>query len=379
MIQRRSLIASLAALGGAASLPAPAFARLATPFDLRGLVTREQAPALGVAVVTSTQIKHLEVQGRRRLDAPTSVTAKDAWQIGDTTMGVTSAVFARVVESGKLSWNTRLDALTPAVPGIGAPWRSMTLETFLAHRSGLDDTVLITEAWLTERYADTRSPRAQRAELLSAVLTRDPDQKPGEFLPARANYMVAAALLEHLTGQAYEDLAKAEAFDWWGAADSGFGAPLGDAPLGHRRLASGALEPVVAGPRADLPAILHPATGGHMTLSEYARFLQLLLNDGGGWLKPGSLSHLARPWDRSASGYGLGWRFSDDAEWAKGPTLSQEGSNSLWRTHVVLAPARDLGIIAVANVDSDHACRAVIDAAVKSFAQDAPVFNELKF
>jgi CubicO group peptidase (beta-lactamase class C family) len=219
----------------------------------------------------------------------------------------------------------------------------------------------------------------QRAELLAQVLAGEPARKPGDFLPAQTNYMVAAALLEHATGQAYEDLVKSEAFDWWGATDGGFGPPLGDAPLGHRRLASGGLEAVAAGTGADAPAILNPASGLHMTLSDYGRFLQLLLSDGGGWLKPGSLSHLARPWDRSPSGYGLGWRFSDDTEWARGPTLSQEGGDAFWRAQAVLAPARDLGIIAVCNADSDHACRAVIDAAVKSFAQDAPVFNELKF
>jgi CubicO group peptidase (beta-lactamase class C family) len=379
MMHRRSLVASLAALGGVAAFPIPALAKLATPFDLKGLVTREQVPALGVIVVTSTQIKHLEVQGRRRLGGPVPVTAKDSWGFGDHTMGVTAALFARLVESGKLGWNARLDSLTPTLTEIGPSWATATVETFLAHRSGLDDTSFITEAWLAQRLSDPRPAKAQRAELLAQVLAGEPSRKPGEFLPGRTNYMVAAALMEHVTGQAYEDLAKGEAFDWWGASDAGFGLPLGDAPLGHRRLASGGLEPVSAGSAAAAPAILNPASGAHMTLSEYGRYLQLLLSDGGGWLKPGSLSHLARPWDRSASGYGLGWRFSDDAQWAKGPTLSQDGGDAFWRASAVLAPARDLGIVAVANADSDHACRAVIEAAMKSFAQDAPVFNELKF
>jgi D-alanyl-D-alanine carboxypeptidase len=379
MIDRRRLITAAAALGATAALPLPALARLATPFDLKAITAREQGAALGVVVVTSKETKHLEVQGRRRLDAPGSVTAKDAWHIGDNTMGVTSAVFARMVESGRLGWNTRLDALKPSVPGIQGVWATSTIETFLAHRSGLDDTALIDAAWLALRQADSRPAVTQRAEFLSMVLAREPDQKPGQFLPARANYIVAAALLEHVTGHAFEDLTKAEAFDWWGATEAGFGPPLGDAPLGHRRLSSGGLEPVAPGPSADLPVILRPATGAHMTLGEYGRFLQLFLTDGGGWLQPRSLGHLARPWDHSASGYGLGWRFSDDAEWARGPTLSHEGSNGFWRTHAVVAPARDLAIAAVANFDGDHACRAVIDAAIKSFAVDAPVFNELKF
>ena len=379
MMHRRRLVASLATLGGLAALPVPALARLATPFDLKGLVAKEQVPALGVIVVTSTEIKHLEVQGHRRLGGVAPVTVKDSWAFGDHTMGLTSAIFARLVEGGRLGWNARLESLAPTLPGISPAWRTATVETFLAHRSGLDDTSLITQAWLAQRQADRRPARVQRAELLAQVLAGEPGARPGEFLPGRTNYMVAAALLEHVPGQAYEDLATSEAFDWWGATDAGFGPPLGDAPLGHRRLASGGLEPVAAGGGADAPAILNPASGAHMTLSEYGRFLQLMLSDGGGWLKPTSLSHLARPWDKGPTGYGLGWRFSDDAEWAKGPLLTQEGGDAAWQAQAVLAPGRDLGIIAVANADSDHACRAAIDAAVKSFAEDAPVFNELKF
>ena len=120
MMHRRRLVASLATLGGLAALPVPALARLATPFDLKGLVAKEQVPALGVIVVTSTEIKHLEVQGHRRLGGVAPVTVKDSWAFGDHTMGLTSAIFARLVEGGRLGWNARLESLSPTLPGISS-------------------------------------------------------------------------------------------------------------------------------------------------------------------------------------------------------------------------------------------------------------------
>ena len=254
------------------------------------------------------------------------------------------------------------------------------METFLAHRSGLDDTTLITETWLAQRRSDTRPLTVQRAEFLSFVLDLTPERPVGEFRPARANYIVAAAILETLSGQAFEDLAKAEAFDWWGAYSAGFGAPLGAQPLGHRIEADGRLSPVAATSGYGDPAIMNPATGAHLSLSEYGRFLQLFLSDGGGWLKPASLSHLARSWDPKADGFGLGWRFTRATEeWAKGPTLTHEGGDGLWRAHALIAPGRDLAFAVVCNADNLHACQTTMTEAIKVFAADAPVFNELKF
>lgn len=304
MISRRRLIACTAAV---ACLPATAFAA-APKFNLKGIAEKERVPALGVAVVTSKVMKHLEVAGRRSINGVEPVKTTDSWHLGDNTMGVTSAVFARLVEGGKASWGAKLATLTTKF-SLHEAWKDATVESLLAHRSGLDDTAVITDDWLSQRYADPRPVSLQRVDIAVSVLARAPDLRVGEFRPARLNYLVAAAVMEQLSGQAFEDLAKGEAFDWWGATEAGFGAPLGDAPLGHRRTADDRLEPVAAGRLADYPPLMSPATGMHAPLSDYARFLQLFLTDGGGWLRPQSLSRLARPWDHSAAGYGLGWRF----------------------------------------------------------------------
>lgn len=375
MILRRRLLSAAPALAFLAPSQSWALPRL----NLKAIFEHERTPALGLIVMTSTRIKHLEVVGRRSLAAPDPVTPNDTWQIADNTTSVTAALYARLVEAGKASWRSKLSTLAPSlrVPEV---WRDATLETFLAHRSGLDDTSLITETWLAQRRADPRALTAQRADFLNFVLDLTPEHPVGEFRPARANYIVAASILEILSGQAFEDLAKSEAFDWWGAYNAGFGPPLGSQPLGHRIEADGRLEPVAPTSASLDPGILNSASGAHLTLTEYGRFLQLFLTDGGGWLKPSSLSHLARSWDPKADGDGLGWRFTRDTEeWAKGPTLTHEGGDGLWRAHAVIAPGRDLALAVVCNVDNRHACQTTMAEAIKVFAADAPVFNELKF
>ena len=375
MIPRRRLLAAAPAF----ALVAPSHAWALPKLNLKTIFEHERPPALGLIVMTSTRVKHLEVIGRRSLDAPDPVTQTDAWQIADNTMSLTAALYARLVEAGKANWRAKLSTIAPNLR-LPEVWRDATLETILAHRSGLDDTTLITETWLAQRRSDTRPLTVQRAEFLSFVLDLTPERPVGEFRPARANYIVAAAILETLSGQAFEDLAKAEAFDWWGAYSAGFGAPLGAQPLGHRIEADGRLSPVAATSGYGDPAIMNPATGAHLSLSEYGRFLQLFLSDGGGWLKPASLSHLARSWDPKADGFGLGWRFTRATEeWAKGPTLTHEGGDGLWRAHALIAPGRDLAFAVVCNADNLHACQTTMTEAIKVFAADAPVFNELKF
>jgi CubicO group peptidase (beta-lactamase class C family) len=374
MISRRQLIAA-----SVASLAAPSAAQAALRprLDLRQLVEEMRVPALGVAVINTEGVKTIEVFGRRRFDRPEPVKATDVWHIGDNTMAITSALYARLVEAGKSSWGAKISAVLPGVT-LDPAYKDLTVEALLAHRTGLSDSVLLSPDWIAKGHADTRPLPEQRMDAAKAWLGAAPTGKPGEFLVARANYVIAGAVIEALAGQSYEDFAKAEAFDWWGAVEAGFGAPLSNSPLGHARPERGQLTPVEPGDLADYPRLMNPATGVHLTLSEYGRFVQLILTNGGGWLKPISLAHLARPYDKADEGYGLGWKFTDQAAWAKGPLLSHEGSNTMWRAHIVVAPGRDLGMIAVCNADNELACQRALQVAVKAFGEDAPVFNELK-
>ena len=109
-MHRRSLVASLAALGGLATLPAPALAKLATPFDLKGLVAREQVPALGVIVVTSTQIKHLEVHFLSSDDGEFYFSLLTDWTDSPTESREDDVALLSIARSGVAELNRRYTA-----------------------------------------------------------------------------------------------------------------------------------------------------------------------------------------------------------------------------------------------------------------------------
>ena len=376
MMNRRALMTAAAALTG--GLMSPGFSLAAEPkLDLKQVLTSEKVPALAVAVVTAKGPPVISVQGLRRADGRLKVAPEDAWLIADNTMGVTSAIYARLVQAGRLHWDTPLAELFPKLT-LDAGWKSQTAKALFAHRTGVDDRVWITPEWLNARHADTRPARVQRADLAAQILAEPPSLASGPFLLARANYILAGAAMEAVCDQDFVDLAHDEAFDWWGAAEAGFGAPLGENPSGHRLGPDGAYVAVPAGELADYPAVMQPATGAHLSLASYGRFIQLILTNGGGWLSPDQLSRLARPYDSATSTYALGWRLKPELGWAKGPVIGHEGSNGLWRHSVVIAPERDLAVIVACNADNEVACQKALQLALKAYnPEQPPSFNEL--
>ncbi|MFV4649304.1 hypothetical protein ACNJUT_22175, partial [Mycobacterium tuberculosis] len=97
----------------------------------------------------------------------------------------------------------------------------------------------------------------------------------------------------------------------------------------------------------------------HLSLTDYAKFARVFLTDGGGWLNPQSLAKLARPWDGSKEGYALGWQLYAYRSWGNGPVLAHEGSNTLWRTMALVAPAKPIAYLLVTNCGGDAGQRAV--------------------
>ena len=105
--------------------------------------------------------------------------------------------------------------------------------------------------------------------------------------------------------------------------------------------------------------MLAPGGQVHVSLPDYVKFVSLFLTGGGGHLSADSLGKLGRPQDSMPEGDGLGWRVTVLRAWAKGPVLAHEGSNTLWRASVNVAPALPLAIIVVTNSGGEPGARAV--------------------
>ncbi len=373
-IDRRSLLlmAAAAPTGAAAQGfnhvgPRPALPKVSEALD--SVMKQTGVPALGYAAVGPKGVIAIDDAGRRRNTVDDYVTLDDPWHIGSNTKAMTAALYARLVEQGKAGWGATLKDLFPDAQGADPAWATVKIEDLLAHRSGISDDGLVDRSWLIKAHADTRPALVQRAEFAQRVLTHAPTGKYGAFEYANSNYILAGAAIERIYKDSWEVAMGTEVFGPLLMSSAGFGPPTGPAPWGHEPGQNGELTAVdPLHDVADNPPVFGPAGRVHLSLADYAKFVRVFLIGGGGWLSPGSLAKLARPWE-GAEGYALGWQYYENKGWADGPVLAHEGSNTLWRTMALIAPAKPIAYVLVTNCGGDDGQRAIQLLAARLIAQ----------
>ena len=359
---RRTLLGGFAALPILGGLPGPARARCvgdAAVAALDSAFTAAAPPALAAGIVTRNGLVWSGVRGVRRAGGEDLATLNDRWHLGSNTKAMTAAVFGRLVEQGRARWAMPVTAAFPGLT-IDPAWNGITLDDLMRHRGGLLDGPVVNRTWLMAAHADTRPLPEQRAELARGVFSAPPAGPVGAFAYSNANYIVVGAAIEALTGDAWETVMQHEMFQPLGLASAGFGAPKGEAPWGHQ--GGVAVDPAGI---ADNPAALGPAGTVHMTLADYAGFIGAMMGGAPDWLSEDTRRHLLTPAVGDPPAYAAGWGIGT-APWAgvgePGPTITHNGSNTLWFATVLAAPERGLGVITLSNdgVAGQRACSSLI-------------------
>lgn len=349
----------------------PAFARAqaaASPFEagLERAFEVAKPVALAGRVWKDGQTLWQGAKGLRRADGEAAVTQDDRWHLGSNGKAMTAALWARLVEQGKAAWDMPLPrAVEAAYPGmaIHAGWSDRSVDDFMRHRAGLYDDTYITPLWLMASRMKPQPLPVQRRELVQAVLAAPPNGPRGTYTYGNANYILVGALMEGLSGQPWEELMRSEVFAPLGMVTAGCGAPQGEQPWGHGAQLK-PVNPESAG--SDNPAVMGPAGTIHMGLADYGRFLNAMMT--AGWLSQDSLSRLLTPLDGEQ--YALGWMAPGSRAWAGGPAVLHNGSNTMWFATVVMAPAKKLAFVSVAN-DAEHggeACSALMSEMISAAA-----------
>lgn len=368
ILTRRDLVAAASAVTfGAAGCTQ---ASDAPEGSLQRVVDQTGTPGLAGAVfLADGSTPFLEAAGVRRKGAPDPVTAADLWHIASNTKAMTAALYGRLVEQGKARWGATLAELFPDLK-VDPALASTTIESLMSHRAGLKEGDLVNFAWLNAGQTDKRPLTVQRAEFAAKALTAKPGGTPGQFAYANANFIVAGAAIERITGRTWEETIRVELFDPLEMTTAGFGAPRGAQPWGHQFLGI-ALRPVDPAGVSDNPPALGPAGTVHLSLPDYGRFLRLFLTEGGGLLKPETIAHLTAPPTPGDQSYGLGWITFADRPWAKGQALAHEGSNTFWHCFAAVGPKRGLAVATMANCEMGGgatACQTLALGLIKRFA-----------
>src|SRR5688500_9302886 len=190
-----------------------------------------------------------------------------------------------LVEEGKLNWTTTLGELfADTVKPMHPAWEKVTLRQVLAHRAGLrlepDGLGVLNEMMRPPRARLGTLPQ-QRLEIARQALSRPPGIPPDtKFYYSNAGYVLAGAVLEHLTGRAWEELMRERLFQPLGISTGGFAAPgAADKTAqawGHSQLLGKPLDP--RGPAAEIPLFNGPAGLAQMTVKDWALIILLHLS-----------------------------------------------------------------------------------------------------
>jgi CubicO group peptidase (beta-lactamase class C family) len=371
---------------------------------------------MAAAVLRGERIIAQGAAGVRKRGTAERVTLDNQFHLGSCTKAMTATLVAMLVEEGKLNWTTTLGELfADTVKPMRPAWEKVTLRQVLAHRAGLRHepgglAQVLNELVGRPPVATLGTLPQQRLEIARQALSRPPEIPPDtKYWYSNLGYVLAGAVLEQLTGRAWEELMRERLFQPLGITTGGFGAPLKtfgtdktEQAWGHSVLGK-PLDP--RSPVAELPLFFGPAGLAHMTVTDWAKFITLHLRGDPanphcqaallkldtfaelhavapgatyveGWVVRG-MTLLVTGDAAPAVTYRAGWLIST-ASWARGTRsgdtgrlLWHAGSNGRWNCVVSIAPEIDFAVLVACNRGPDIAIwktRQAVKALIGTFA-----------
>lgn len=285
---------------------------------LAELAGHYELPAVAAAVVSPDGDIETAVYGVNKTVDGQGLSGNPVFHLGSCGKSITALLAATFVEEGLLSFDSTVAEVFPEFDGRIDPRRgNVTLRDLLSHTAGIqafssDQDVFGDDSYLTN--LDQPLVEARRSFSLW-LLTQEPSSNAEQFIYSNAGYVVAAAMLEKVSGKAYEELLQERLFLPMGleSAITGFAASSDPSqPWRHfGRDAQGVGIPLAAGDR-EYPAILNPAGNISMSIGDFASYVAFHasgLRGKDGLLPAETLQYLHSPVTRITADeqYALGW------------------------------------------------------------------------
>lgn len=320
---------------------------------------RHDMPAMAGAVVTSRGLEAVGWTGVRKRGGTVPVTGDDLWHLGSCTKAMTAAVAGKLVEEGKLRWDSTVAEVFPGIAGdFQGGFRAVTLAQLLSHGGGLPKDLTWGE------FAGSGDLPQKRLAIVRRALGMEPAYPPGtESRYSNVGYVVVGAAIEKATGKPWEEVVRELVFVPLGMSSAGFGG-LGtpgkiDEPWGHA--ADGTPVPTNGSANDNVP-VMGPVGRVHCTIQDWARFVvdQLRGARGAdGLLKAKTYGAMQAP--QRGGDMSLGWMVAE-RPWGGGRVLHHTGSNTMYYANVWIAPARDFAVLVCTNQGGDRAFKATDEA-----------------
>lgn len=384
---------AFAALVGAGLWLAPAFAQAS---DLDGYLETVRGthglPALAAAIVEEGVVVAAAAVGTRVLDRDIPVTLDDRFHLGSNTKAMTALLAGMLVDEGVLRWDSRVgEVLGDAVPGLSDSLADATLEQLLSHAGGVpSDTEEMIDLYFNLAAFDynTADQRLHALDRWKENEIAVPEGSPFQY--SNFGYMIAGMMIETVAGMPWEQMMHERIFQPLGLETAGLGPQatygLIDAAVGHRIEPDGRVTAMLWGAAADVPSVIAPAGNAHMSILDNAAWAGWNAgqgNRGPALVAPETLERIQSlhvqtpirenppPGTPSTGGYGLGWGIAT-FDWADGPLLTHNGSNSMNLARVLIDIDRDLAIVVTTNFPgpaADAATGEVMETLYRQYAR----------
>jgi len=319
---------------------------------LNSALIEKYSPGLAVAVVANGKVLFSKGYGKTEIGKTTAVTADTPFYIASTTKAFTGHIAAQLASDGVISLTAPVTELMPELrfhPSIKT--EAITLTSLLNHTHGISsDGPITVRTSFTGEFAD-------RKQLLS-FLDQHPAARNGNaFQYSNMGPILAAYILEHKTGKAWQDLIDQmifKALPMRNSANRLSQLSHLSVALGHDLGADGFS--LSKGKKQD--ANMHPAGGTFSSANDLAAWVGVHMNQGkwqGKTVFPASL--IDKAWTATAqqnrtvqgmkrTGWSLGW---DIAEYKGQKTFTRHGGFTGYGAHVSMMPERGFGVVVLTN------------------------------
>jgi len=324
-----------------------------------------EAPGIAVAVVKDGRVVLASGYGVRELGRPEEVDAATVFAIASTSKAFTVAALGMLVDAGQLSWDDRvIDHLIGFRLSDPYVTREMTVRDLLSHRSGLSRGDLLWYASPLDR---------------DEVVYRVRDLEPAWSFRSRYGYQnimftTAGEIVEAVTDTTWDEFVAARIFEPLGMTTSTTTIRDLDGRA-NKATPHGKID----GEVTPIPWRNFDNLGGagsiNSSVQDMARWMLLQLGAGSyngvQLLSDSVVKEMHTPQtivrrgktdeemfpETHFSAYGLGWRLMD----YRGRYIVRHGGAlDGMRTHVLLVPEEELGVVAITNVNDGRIPQAIV-------------------
>ncbi len=308
-----------------------------------------QVPAISYAVIYEGEIVEVKSKGVMIHRSLMFNTKNRRLPIMSLTKSFTSALAAVLVQEGVISWDTTLNEVFTNI-NVHAGYKEVTLKQLLSHTAGLPHGIYFGMPAIQLSNMN-KTPLEAREFVVKDYITHVAQFTVGKFKYSNSGYIIAASMMENITGIPYEELLYKKILEPLGLQNTMFYSyNKNNIPLGHDEN----MQPVFY----DMPSAYNSAGKLLASIEDLAKWVVFQIeghNNGHAILKKEYFLNMHTPIE---SDYCLGWG-TYEVPWADEKVYEHYGSNMKNHSAIWFLPKKRFGIVVYVNVENQKACNEV--------------------